>query len=480
MTDCNICCEAFNATTRKAVACGYCKFEACRACVCRYLCSTPETPHCMQCRNGWSNEFMSTVMTKSFLTKEYKLHRETVLYERECSMLPETQPLAEAEARRRIALTELRDLQDKASAIRDRIYRLSTKKANIVGSFMSLYPFIGVKEAIRMGYEDIAPIDRSLLTAGHSLRELKNKMYPLREVAYNHGSRGATAPKREFVRPCPKDECRGFLDDKWCCGLCNTEVCAQCHEPYGASKEEHTCHPDSVATAKALDKETRPCPNCSTRIFKIDGCDQMWCTQCHTAFSWRTGHVVTGHIHNPHYMEFLRRNNGGAANVPRNPLDIPCGGLPHAHSFSVTLNNTIGQGLTYDVLMLGLMMARHVEQVEFYRYRTQDVAADNRDLRIGYLLKDFDTDTFKIKLQRREKAAARKREIMDVLTTVVNVTAIVLQRIELETDREVVEAAAKELAALMEYTDESMKKISDRYNCVTPRFTESDRVVTVR
>jgi hypothetical protein len=422
---------------------------------------------------------MSTVMTKSFLIKEYKLHRETVLYESECSMLPETQPFAEAEATRRTALAKLRDLQGESYVIKNNIFDLRTKKAKIIHSIMSLYPFITTREVLRIGYNDIAPIDRSLHTATRALTELNEKIYPLREIAYSRGSRTPTI-KREFVRPCPKEECRGFLDGKWCCGLCNTEVCSHCHEPFGASKKEHTCNADSVATAQALEKETRPCPSCSTRIFKIDGCDQMWCTQCRTAFSWRTGRVITGHIHNPHYWEFMRRNKAEAANLPRDPLDIPCGGLPYAHSFAALLDAVVGKGITYDVLMLGLMMARHVEQVEFHRYRTQDVAADNRDLRIGFLLKDFDTDAFKVKLQRREKAAARKREIMDVLTMMVNVSAIIMQRIEQGADSVAVEAAAKELAALMEYTDESMKKISARYNCVTPRFTESDRVVTVR
>ena len=480
MADCNVCCETFNATMRKAVTCGFCNFDACRACVCRYLCSSPETPHCMQCRNGWSNEFMSAVMTKSFLNKEYKLHREDVLYQRECSMLPETQPLAEIEAQRRVAYAEMRELQYKAQVITEKSYRLRIKRTNIINSILHLYPLSTTQEIQRIGRDELTPIDTSLKTAYNNLVELNQKIFLLRQKINHHNNQREPSQKREFVRRCTKDDCRGFLDGKWCCGLCNTHVCSRCHEPFGISKEDHTCNPDSVATAKALDKETRPCPNCSTRIFKIDGCDQMWCTQCHTAFSWRTGNVATGHIHNPHYIEFLRRNNGGAANVPRDPLDIPCGGIPHAQTFSVLLNNIIGKGLTYEVLMLGLMMARHVEQIEFPRYRVQDVAVDNRDLRIGFLLNDFDTDTFKIKLQRREKATARKREIMDVLTMMVNVSAIVMQRIEQEPEREVVEAAAKELAALMEYTDDSMKKISERYNCVTPRFTESDRVVTVR
>jgi len=45
----------------------------------------------------------------------------------------------------------------------------------------------------------------------------------------------------------------------------------------------------------------------------------MWCTECKTAFSWKSGEIVNGKIHNPHYYEFLRKSQGF---VPRE--DNPC------------------------------------------------------------------------------------------------------------------------------------------------------------
>ena len=111
---------------------------------------------------------------------------------------------------------------------------------------------------------------------------------------------------RNFIRSCPDGNCRGYLSTQWKCGLCNKHTCSKCITI--KNDENHECNNDDVETAKLLKDNTKPCPKCSTGIFKIDGCDQMWCTQCHTAFSWKSGQIQT-RVHNPHYYQWLRENN---------------------------------------------------------------------------------------------------------------------------------------------------------------------------
>ncbi len=99
--------------------------------------------------------------------------------------------------------------------------------------------------------------------------------------------------RKAFIKPCPAPDCRGFLSSKWICGLCDTVVCKDCHEIKGKKKsissstevkdednenkeddefKDHKCDPNNIETAKALQKETKGCPKCGIRIFKIDGC----------------------------------------------------------------------------------------------------------------------------------------------------------------------------------------------------------------
>jgi len=54
----------------------------------------------------------------------------------------------------------------------------------------------------------------------------------------------------------------------------------------------------------------------------------MWCTGCHTAFDWNTGRkVVSGQLHNPHWLEYQRSQNPQGGQAQRAPGDVPCGGL---------------------------------------------------------------------------------------------------------------------------------------------------------
>ena len=46
--------------------------------------------------------------------------------------------------------------------------------------------------------------------------------------------------------------------------------------------------------------QAKPCPRCTALISKVSGCDQMFCTQCHTTYSWITGQVTKGPVHNPY------------------------------------------------------------------------------------------------------------------------------------------------------------------------------------
>ena len=263
MSYCPICCDTINRSTKSEVICRFddCKYMACKECVRTYLTHTTLEPHCMKCRKKWDLEFLKTNLNASFMQTDYKDHRKSILIDSAISKLSEHY----------------------SNAV---IYN-NQKKSEIEIS------------------EKMAKIDEH----HHEI----TKIY--REIAGIRNNPDLVLKKekderRKFVMPCQTNDCRGMLSSSYKCELCEKFTCAQCFEAIVGDKEDHTCKKEDVDTADELRRNSKPCPRCGTRISKIDGCDQMWCVECKTAFSWNRGTIETGNVHNPHFFQWMRQTGG--------------------------------------------------------------------------------------------------------------------------------------------------------------------------
>lgn len=440
--DCAICCEPLNMSTRKPVDCNFCDAVACSTCVQRYLLSVDE-PECMACKRPWTSGVLESKLTKAFVKGALKKHREQVLLNREKSLLPSTQLELERLKQRDVVQQEVR-------VIEQALFR--------------------AKERLR------------LLSRAYSL--------PLEEE------------RRRFIKPCPGAGCRGFLSTQYRCGLCGLAVCPDCHEPKardGADGQQHECDPDMVASVRAIQSDSKPCPKCGTYIFRMFGCDQMFCTApgCHTAFCWRTLRILdTRRVHNPHYYEYLQQQRGGGP-IGRELDDIPCGGMPSARALQqVLLTSRLGQHarysagpnsneviLQYRELFVIHRFAMHVQDVEMRRYpASPDVVNPdvNRDVRLKYLAGEMSEEQLKAVLHRREKARKLHDSINQVLATFANVSSDLFRRVVVENAREdVIQDATDQLTALREYANESMCRLSKSYGCAVP-FLSRDWATPLR
>lgn len=283
-----------------------------------------------------------------------------------------------------------------------------------------------------------------------------------------------TKPKQTFVRACPVDNCRGFLSSGWKCGMCNVNVCAKCHEVKEKDDDgklkEHTCKPENVETAKLLAKEAKPCPSCSAVISKVSGCDQMWCTQCHTAFSWQTGAIVkNGVIHNPHFFEYMMKNG---RDLPRAAGDVPCGGLPYYYAIIQGKDRKMQEDINR-------MYQGIAETIELRNKYAENRMNDNMDIRVRYLLGDFDEARFKQLLQMRAKANDKVLAIHQVLETFITVGIGFMQDIARARNSATVQPIMVELEELRKYITESLEKVSKIFDCKVPQITEQWQVIAV-
>ena len=272
--------------------------------------------------------------------------------------------------------------------------------------------------------------------------------------------------KKNFVRACPAEGCRGFLSSAWKCGMCNIFACPHCHEVKGNSRDApHECKPENVETAKLLAKDTKGCPNCGVRIHKISGCSQMWCVECHTAFDWNTGQIARGNIHNPHYYEYVQRHGQGRREI----RDIPCGGLP---DYSQLMSHFKKYMETKEYAQLDRfhrMIGEIIDLREWYRNRNLE---DTQGIRVKYLLKDYDEKTFKRMLQMKAKAHEKVTNIDQVLDMFVMASTTILQRSLTVNSADGLQEIFKELHELNKYMNESMINVGSIYDCKTPWIDE--------
>jgi hypothetical protein len=446
METCSICVEQINKSTRRKINCPGCQNVICSSCVETYLLNTTQNAHCMQCRIGWTREILDTVgLTKKFITHEYKTRCKNILFERERSLMPGTQVEVERERRIRKCNADIAAMIQQTNSLTiEYSKRVRTVTNDHIAEMYNIEDEIECTmkwfDYIHEPLNDRAVLMQMISGEEAKIRRLKNGTDGNRTI-------------RKFIRACPHANCAGFLSSMWKCGVCDNWSCPECHEVKGLEKDTpHECKPDNVATARLLEKDSRPCPSCASMIFKIEGCDQMWCTQCSTAFSWRTGAIELGRIHNPHYYEYQR--NTGAP--PREPGDIPCGGMPSIYDIRAHINHP------YVTLLLDkVRIHHHIGATVLPRYNQPQ--EDNTDLRVKYMIKDIDENKFKSLIEARNKKNEFNLEVTNVLNTYQLVTAEITQRALFHGEH-----LEEEYGAIKRYVNDLLMKIHTRYHRNVP------------
>ena len=431
---CNICIENFNKSTRLEIVCSFCDYSNCRTCFQKYLLETPE-PYCMSCKKIFTQDFLFEKCTSTFLNKELKKHREVVLLNQQKSYLPATQPYVMIEKER---------------------------------------------DNMRLGIIELEKEKNAILETLHAKQnQINNLQYRISNIRYNETDE--QTDRKKFIRKCPITDCRGFLSQQWKCGTCDAKICNKCNEEK-IDTEEHVCDPGNVANMELINKDTKPCPECGTMIFKISGCQQMFCTGCHCAWNWNTGLVEKGVIHNPHYYEFIRRGGG---NGGRNHADIPCGGLPHVNELRIVINYAMTHSIINSQNSTKLYNIHNVV-THLQHYEIRNVAnfdeTGTRDLRIMYMLQKITEDDFKKTLQQLEKQKNKKRDFNNIYQMFVDVCSDIFRQIivfynnhkfEIENMKTYLNEQFVIFENLKNYFNENIKICGKGYKCVYPGISEN-------
>ena len=210
----------------------------------------------------------------------------------------------------------------------------------------------------------------------------------------------------------------------------------------------------------------------------VRNCDQMWCTQCNTAFSWRTGQIETNTIHNPHYYEWLRRTNNGE--IPRNPDDNPCVNREINHVFMRHLNiqlnsprlkdsrNTTFEN-TKKIIYTYCQNITHLRGIDLRTYDYDAVhAADNQKLRIQFMRNFITEEIYKKNIQQNDKKKQKKKEIFNILSMVIDTIKDIIYRFYIDIQERNFDlndvSHLSEIDKIREYANECLLDVSKTYS----------------
>lgn len=429
--ECVVCTEKFNKSSRKEVECLYCGYKACQKCIQRFLIENTITPKCMSCNTQWNMEFLRMNFSKSFMNKEYKAHQKESIQ-------------VEAE-------THLGDYQE-------------TVQAEIKIGKLKETEKVWLEEKFKID-QQLRKINTALFDIRHEIARTKNRM----------NIRSTPKQRQDFFMACPSHGCRGRLSTAYKCGLCSHFFCPDCHVDKGLNREagDHECKKEDIETVEVLKENTRPCPKCHMGIFKTSGCDQMWCTQCHTCFSWRSGNILNGVIHNPHFYEWQRTQNGGRA--PRVIGDIRCGGIiPSFNLYQAILRTPSYNAEEASFLRNLHRVIVHIENISLpsIRNRFQNREIRHRNLGVRYLMEKINKEEWVELLYRASKQEEKYRSYAQILETLVFNVSEFFRQFSASPSLSLRETK-KYCEQVLEFANQEIDKLNKQYNSNLANITST-------
>jgi len=434
---CPICIENYSKTKHFKVECFNCDFTACRKCI-RYFVinSSNNSVNCMSCKIVWNDKYISNALLPAFFKKDYRTHTNKNSIEEQLALLPDTQPEVEVIIEREKAIDEnnkinkmkidiykyidsykqtkisdfIREIRVENSKKIDDKYQEELKKprnermkkSNISKMIYDNKQAINIKATnlFNKYIETINEDNKKYIEDSNKVKELEKKQIELRKIIY----KDTIVTKSIYNRPCSNSTCNGMLKtDSNLCSICYHITCSKCLQPYNKDIKDHKCNEDDIKTAKLIKHDTKYCPKCNFGITKISGCDVMFCTQCNTSFNWKTMEILTKNLHNPHYLEYLRKNG---TQRQRDNVVNNCTANPTITDFDTRRFSNI-RNFCYDVQLFNpfrIIMDKGINVIQYIlhisenanniRAKINNYEISNRNARINFLLNKINRDTF--------------------------------------------------------------------------------------
>lgn len=448
---CLICC-ADGATAE--FKCPLCPQAACVDCWTTSLLADKAGLRCFDCKRTWVVETLLSAPAFACHRKAILDHAGDVEFGKELALLPAC--------------------QDEAALQRE-IRRLTDERREL-GTLKQV--------ARRFRKSQASECEEALEAHRARVREVDGQQRALRSLRERASAPSkAVAAAVTYVRRCD-EPCRGFVRlSDLACSVCDRKGCRRCGAMLEAGGKAHQCAPDEVATFEERRLHHKLCPSCHVEIHKASGCDQMYCINCHTAFSWSTLAIDRGNIHNPEYFRYLATNAGGGAAELMRVEDVACGELPAFRLFLTRLDGS------RDSFRFGETLYACIEHIRA-RPILEEAAGGrdtaNLDVRVAYVNGELDEAAFRSRVKHRFRRALKENAFRELLNFVLTIMVGSARNIAFTPTREVFEREVTTLDRFMDLVEEEyIPTLLDVHGGAVPRdvgvvFTDAFRIAVAR
>jgi hypothetical protein len=194
----------------------------------------------------------------------------------------------------------------------------------------------------------------------------------------------------------------------------------------------------------------------------VHNCDQMWCTSCHTAFSWTKGTIEKGHIHNPHFynwqmsqkQENTTQNNVNICDENNFPTITQL--LTHRDRFDNYCQKWIPRFHQYII---------HMNRVNRPIYQ-QTLATDEKmEINVSYLMTIIGKSEWKKQLYLADKRQELARDVLDLIDMTYTVAGERFRNFiaDINSNKLGFKGHIVDIEKLIDYTTAEVEKIRKRY-----------------
>lgn len=319
-----------NNNTAVMIACSNCEFKACTSCIKTYHSNQPSNiifPKCMKCKVDFDKSISAGLVWFDSPSQFISLARERI---KSVALAKEIRDMDESIIEEASLLRELRMYQItlREAIGHSLIIEADISKTRFNNDDKLLFKVRTIKDIIENGSPWLSRVTSGFIFPDPDLEVTKSIAIfeAARQSSYisnpaliklNYRHRVSKRSRRNVsssstLFPCPRNGCRSFIiiiqsssneeNITAKCSICGESACVKCHDKI-IENCHHECNSENVKSIQEIQSHTKPCPTCRTRIYKIEGCSDMFCTECKTCFHWETMAIHKNNS-NPHYIEW--------------------------------------------------------------------------------------------------------------------------------------------------------------------------------